>query len=135
MAKIKPAAFITEIKNNIAEKDAVKANIVLSHIAEMDLSVQKEALDLFWQSPPEFAIPLLATVLDKFPYLSSSFPDLKERLVARVLEAPAVYLALLQDEKYDSRAFLIDLAGEIGLDDAYHVLMAILVNESEHDLL
>ncbi len=135
MAKIKPAAFITEIKNNIAEKDAVKANIVLSHIAEMKLSVQKEALDLFWQSPPEFAIPLLAAVLDKFPYLSSSFPDLKERLVARVLEAPAVFLELLQDTNSDSREFLIELAGEIGLDDAFHVLMAILINEEDHDLL
>ncbi|MEA3347688.1 MAG: response regulator [Pseudomonadota bacterium] len=135
MAKIKPAAFITEIKNNIAEKDAVKARVVLSYIAEMTLSVQKEALDLFWQSPPEFAIPLLAAVLDKFPYLSSSFPDLKERLVARVLEAPAVYLELLQDAESDSREFLIELAGEIGLDDAFHVLMAILTNEEDHDLL
>ena len=135
MAKIKPIEFITEIKNNIAEKDAVKANIVLSHIAEMKLAVQKEALDLFWQSPPEFAIPLLAAVLDKFPYLSSSFPDLKERLVARVLEAPAVYLELLQDAKLDSREFLIELAGEIGLDDAFHVLMAILINEEDHDIL
>ena len=135
MAKIKPAAFITEIKNNIAEKDALKANIVLSHIAEMKLSVQKEALDLFWQSPPEFAIPLLAAVLDKFPYLSSSFPELKERLVARIFEAPAVYLELLQDVKSDSREFLIELAGEIGLDDAFHVLMAIMINEEDHDLL
>ena len=135
MAKIKPAAFITEIKNNIAEKDAVKANIVLSYIAEMDLAVQKEALDLFWQSPPEFAIPLLAAVLDKFPYLSNSFPDLKERLVARILEAPAVYMELLQDAKSDSREYLIELAGEIGLDDAYHILMAILINEEDHDLL
>ena len=135
MAKIKPAAFITEIKNNIAENDAVKANIVLSHIAEMDLSVQQEAFDLIWQSAPEFAIPLLASALDKFPYLSNSFPDLKERLVARILEAPATYLALIQDEKFDSRAFLIELSGEIGLDDAYHVLMAILVNEADHDLL
>lgn len=135
MAKIKAAAFISEIKNNIAEKDAVKANIVLSYIAEMDLAVQKEALDLFWQSPPEFAIPLLASVLDKFPYLSNSFPDLKERLVARILEAPAVYMELLQDAKSDSREYLIELAGEIGLDDAYHILMAILINEEDHDLL
>lgn len=135
MAKIKPDVFITEIKNNIAENDAIKANIVLSHIAEMDLKVQKEALDLFWLSPAEFSIPLLAAVLNKFPYLSNSFPDLKERLVARILEAQEVYLALLQDEKSDSRAFLIELAGEIGLDDAYHVLMAILINEEDHDLL
>ncbi|MEA1923710.1 MAG: HEAT repeat domain-containing protein [Pseudomonadota bacterium] len=135
MAKIKPAAFITEIKNNIAENDAVKANIVLSHIAEMELAVQKEALDLFWLSPVEFAIPLLAAVLDKFPYLSNSFPDLKERLVARILEAPEVYLALLQDEKSECRELLIELSGEIGLDDAYHVLMAILINAEDHDLL
>lgn len=135
MAKIKPAVFLTEIRNNIAENDAVKASVVLSHIAEMDLAVQKEALDLFWQSTPEFAIPLLATVLDKFPYLSNSFPDLKERLVARILQAPEAYLGLIQDDKNDSRGFLIELAGEIGLDDAYHVLMAILVNEADHDIL
>ncbi|MBN2810079.1 MAG: HEAT repeat domain-containing protein [Deltaproteobacteria bacterium] len=135
MVKINPAAFITEIKNNIAEKDALKANIVLSHLAEMALSVQREALDLFWQSEPDFAIPLLAAVLDKFPYLSNSFPDLKERLVARILEAPAVYLALLQDEKAASRGYLVELAGELGLEDAYHVLMAMLVNEADYDLL
>lgn len=135
MAKIKPAVFITEIKNNIAENDSVKAGVVLSHIAEMDLSVQKEVFDLFWQSSPEFAIPLLATILDEFPYLSNSFPDLKERLVARILTSPATYLELIQDGKYENRGYLVELAGEIGLDDAYHVLMAILVNEDDHDLL
>ena len=46
MTKIKASSFITEIKNNILEKDAVKAEIVLSHIVEMELAVQKEALDL-----------------------------------------------------------------------------------------
>lgn len=135
MAKIKPSAFISEIKHNIAEKDAVKAEIVLSHIVEMELGVQKEALDLFWQSPAEFAIPLLAVVLDKYPYLSNSFPEIKEHLVAKVLEAPMAYLEILQDGKSDSRGFLIELAGEIGLDDAYHVLMALLINENDHELL
>ncbi len=135
MGKIKPASFIAEIKNNIVENDSVKASVVLSHIAEMDLSVQKEAFDLFWQGTPEFAIPLLATILDNFPYLTNSFPDLKERLVARILSAPAVYLELLQDQKAESRGYLIELAGEIGLDDAYHVLMAILVNEADRGLL
>jgi len=135
MAKIKPSAFISEIKHNLIEKDAVKAEIVLSHIVEMELAVQKEALDLFWQSPAEFAIPLLAAVLDKYPYLSNSFPEIKEHLVAKVLEAPMAYLEILQDGKSDSRGFLIELAGEIGLDDAYHVLMALLINEKDHDLL
>ncbi len=135
MAKIKPSAFISEIKHNIAEKDAVKAEIVLSHIVEMELAVQKEALDLFWQSPAEFAIPLLAAVLDKYPYLSNSFPEIKEHLVAKILEAPMAYLEILQDGKSDSRGFLIELAGEIGLDDAYHVLMALLINEKDHYLL
>ncbi len=135
MAKIKPSAFISEIKHNIVEKDAVKAEIVLSHIVEMELAVQKEALDLFWQSPAEFAIPLLAAVLDKYPYLSNSFPAIKEHLVAKILEAPMAYLEILQDGKSDSRGFLIELAGEIGLDDAYHVLMAMLINEKDHDLL
>jgi len=135
MAKIKPSAFIDEIKHNIAEKDAVKAEIVLSHIVEMELAVQKEALDLFWQSPAEFAIPLLAAVLDKYPYLSNSFPEIKEHLVAKILEVPMAYLEILQDGKSDSRGFLIELAGEIGLDDAYHVLMALLINEKDLDLL
>lgn len=135
MAKIKPSSFINEIKHNIAEKDAVKAEIVLSHIVEMELAVQKEALDLFWLSPAEFAIPLLAAVLDRYPYLSNSFPEIKEHLVAKILEAPMAYLEILQDGKSDSRGFLIELAGEIGLDDAYHVLMALLNNESDHDLL
>ncbi len=135
MAKIKPAAFIKEIRHNIAEKDAVKAEIVLSHIVEMEMPVQKEALDLFWRSPAEFAIPLLAAVLDKYPYLSNSFPETKEHLVAKILEAPAVYLEILQDGKSESRGFLIELAGEIGLDDAYHVLMALLINEKDHELL
>ncbi|MCK5681573.1 HEAT repeat domain-containing protein [bacterium] len=135
MAKIKAASFIKEIKNNIVEKDAVKAEIVLSHIVEMELAVQKEALDLFWQSPAEFAIPLLAAVLDRYPYLSNSFPEIKEHLVAKILEAPSVYLEILQDEKSDSRGYLIELAGEIGFDDAYHILMALLINEKDHDLL
>ncbi len=135
MAKIKPSAFISEIKHNIAERDAVKAEIVLSHIVEMEMPVQKEALDLFWQSPAEFAIPLLAAVLDKYPYLSNTFPEIKEHLVAKILEAPTAYLEVLQDGKSESRGFLIELAGEIGLDDAYHVLMALLINEKDHDLL
>ncbi|MBN2705950.1 MAG: response regulator [Deltaproteobacteria bacterium] len=135
MAKIKASSFLEEIRNNIKEKDAVKANIVLSHIAEMDMAVQAEALELFWHSPAEFAIPLLAAVLDKFPYLINSFPETKERLVARIYEAPGVYLELLQNPRLECRGFLVELAGEIGLDDAYHVLMALLVNEEEHDVL
>ncbi|NPA25184.1 MAG: HEAT repeat domain-containing protein, partial [Deltaproteobacteria bacterium] len=135
MAKIEPRAFIAEIRSNIAENDAIKAGIVLSHIAEMDLDVQREALELIGNSSPEFAVPLMTMVLDKFPYLTASFPDLKERLVARILEAPATFLALLQDDKCESRSFLIELAGEIGLEDAYHVLMAILVNEDDHEIL
>ncbi len=135
MAKIEPRAFIAEIRNNIAENDAIKAGIVLSHIAEMSLDVQREVLDLIGDSSPEFAVPLMTMVLDKFPYLAASFPDLKEHLVARILEAPTVFLALLQDDKCESRSFLIELAGEIGLEDAYHVLMAILVNEDDHEIL
>jgi CheY-like chemotaxis protein len=133
--KIKPADFLTEIENNIKEQDAIKAGIVLSHIAEMNLEIQKEALERISISPPDFAIPLMTMVLDKFPYLTSSFPDLKERLVVRILEAPAIYLELLQDRKCESRCFLIELAGEIGLEDAYHILMALLVNEDDHEIL
>ncbi|HDS17234.1 MAG TPA: response regulator [Proteobacteria bacterium] len=135
MAKIKPAAFITEIRNNIAENDAVKAAVVLSHLAEMDLEVQKQALELFRLSSAEFAIPLLALVLDRFPYLTDSLPEFKELLVARILEVPAIYLEFLQDSRVNCRGFLIDLAGEMGFDDAYQVLMAMLVNEKDHDII
>ncbi len=133
--KIKPTDFLREIENNIGERDAIKAGIVLSHIAEMNLEIQREALERISQSPPDFAIPLMSMVLDKFPYLTSSFPDLKEQLVVKILEAPAVYLELLQDRKCESRGFLIELAGELGLEDAYYVLMAILVNEDDHEIL
>jgi predicted Kef-type K+ transport protein len=59
----------------IKEQDAIKAGIVLSHIAEMNLEIQKQALEQIWLSPPDFAIPLMTMVLDKFPYLTSGVAD------------------------------------------------------------
>ncbi|WP_319407751.1 HEAT repeat domain-containing protein [uncultured Desulfosarcina sp.] len=135
MPEINARDFIEELRFDIREKDMIKAKLVLSKIGAVDDSVRKMALFELNRADDAFTIPLIVNLVAEHRDLARSYPQLKEILYAKSMYHPDMLLAMLTREvKRENRVVLVEVAGEIRLEEGTPQLMGIL-NEDEDELV
>jgi CheY-like chemotaxis protein len=136
MKKVHPLHFIEELQFDIETDDIIKARLVMAHFAEMDERTQRAALDEMNRAPGGFVITLLAGVLAVSAEGGKHLPMLKELLYSKALDNPDLLVRILmQETKPAHRVVLAEIAGEIKLESATPVLLAILSKEKDEKAL
>ena len=133
MTEINAKDFIEELRFDIREQDMLKAKLVLSKIGAVDESIRKMALFELNRAEDTFAIPLIVNLIADYKDLARAYPQFKEILYAKSLYQPELLLSMLtRERKRENRVVLVEVAGEIRLEDAASQLMGIL-NEDEDE--
>ena len=133
MTEINARDFIEELRFDIREKDLIKAKLVLSKLGVVDDTIRKMALFELNRAEDTFAIALIVNLIAEYRNLFRTYPQLKEILYAKSLYHPELLLSMLAREaKRENRVVLVEVAGEIRLEDAASQLMGIL-NEDEDE--
>ncbi len=133
MTQINARDFLEELRFDIREKDLIKAKLVLSKIGSVDDGVRKMALFELNRADDVFAIPLIVNLIADQRHLTTRFPQIKEILYAKALYHPDLLLAMITREaKRENRVVLVEVAGEIRLEEATSQLIGIL-NEDEDE--
>lgn len=135
MPEIDASHFIEELRFDIQEQDMIKAKLVLAKIGSVDDSVRKMALFELNRAGDDFAIPLIVNLISEHRDLAQTYPQLKEILYAKSLYHPDMLLAMLtRERKPENRVVLVEVAGEIQLEEAASQLIGIL-NEDEDEMI
>ena len=135
MPEFKTEDFIEELRYDIREQDMLKAKLVLAKIDAVDPGVRKMALFELNRADDNFAIPLIVNLLAEDRNLARAYPQFKEILYAKSLYHPDMLLSMLaQEVKRENRVVLVEVVGEIGLEEAAAQLMGIL-NEDEDEMV
>ena len=136
MTEINARDFIEELRFDIREKDMIKAKLVLSKINVVDDSIRKMALFELNRAEDTFAIPLIVNLVAEYRDLTRTYPQLKEILYAKSLYHPELLLSMLTREvKRENRVVLVEVAGEIRLEDATSQLMGILNEDDDEPVI
>jgi len=133
MTVINADDFLDELRFDIEENDRLKAKLVLSKIGVVDSNIQKMALFELNRADDEFVIPLIVDLMAEYPQLSRSYSQFKEILCAKALYHPEMILSMLSQEgQGKKRSVLVEVLGELRLDEAAAKLVEIL-NEDEDE--
>jgi CheY-like chemotaxis protein len=133
MTVINADDFLDELRFDIKEKDQLKAKLVLSKIGVVDSKIKKMALFELNRADDEFVIPLIVDLIAEHPHLSRSCFQFKEILCAKALYHPQLLLSMLANEgEGNKRLILVEVLGELRLDEAASKLIEIL-NEDEDE--
>ena len=132
MRKINEQDLLNEIRFDIKKKDILKAKLVLTSLDFVSRETQKKVLFEVSRAEDDFSIPLLTGVIANNLELIESFPQIKETLIAKILDSPQVLLNLLRysiDKK--EKTLLIETTGELQLDNSVPVLLDVLREETD----
>ena len=125
--------ILTEIKNNIVQKDSTKARLVLAHLEHEPRDVQIQVLQAFLEAPPDFAVPLLTMFMDEFKDLCATLPWAREVLAVKILAAPHLVGQALRDPQVKHRSIYIAMAGDLKLEAIVPDLIKALLAASDLD--
>ena len=129
-------SIITELRNNIQERDLIKARFVLGYLEELDWSAQQEAVKAVFESPDDFALPLLFLLAEKYPAILNKMTRIRQGLLERVRANPQALTALLESTGNPRiRVMVINLAVEASLTEASPMIRHILISESDESVL
>ena len=123
--------MIEEIQDNIKTGDAMKTQLVLSHLGEVDKKTQNRLLYELTRGEVSFSIPLLLYLLADHAELAAELPIIKETLISQLLAYPELLSGFLADPKIKGKQYLIQLAGELRADDATLALMDLVAGSQD----
>ena len=136
MPDINPDHFIEELKFDIKTNDLIKARLVIAHLPEMNENIQKETLTCLTSAKDGFAIPLIVSLLATHPDFVNQYPVLKELIYSKILINPDLLSKLLLKEtKPEYRIVLMEIAGEMRLEQATSTLMEVINSEQNEKVL
>ena len=125
MLQINNTHYIDELRENLKAKDPIKANIILSHLNQMDKSVRKRILLELSKAEEEFVVPLLALFVQDNATLAEE-TGLKELYYSKIIENPQILIRLLQHEEIKDKSVLIQTAGKVGCQNAVPIIVNML---------
>lgn len=123
--------MIEEIQDNIRTGDAVKTQMVLRHLAEVDKKTQNRLIYELTRGEVSFSIPLLLYLLADYSELAAELPIIQETLISQLLAYPELLTGYLVDPKIKGKQYLIKLAGELRADDATLALMDLVAGSED----
>jgi HEAT repeat protein/CheY-like chemotaxis protein len=127
------AHIISEIRHNIARQDAIKARLVLAYLENVDQDTRNRVIEAFADAPADFTVPLLAAFIQDNPTLVSELPLAREMLALKLLSAPDLIVQVLRDPQTPGRKCIIELTGELRLENMVPDLIEALLAGSDVD--
>ncbi|MFH2124721.1 MAG: HEAT repeat domain-containing protein [Pseudomonadota bacterium] len=128
MADLNPQHMIEEIQDNIKTGDAMKTQLVLSHLEDVDKKTQNRLIYELTRGDVSFSIPQLLYLLSEHAVLAAELPIIKETLISQLLAYPELLSDFLINPKIKGKEYLIQLAGELRSDDTTEALMQLVAN-------
>lgn len=134
MAELNGQHMIEEIQDNIKTGDALKAELVLSHLADVDQQTRTRLIYHLSRAEVDFAVPLFIYVLQNHPDIAEEMPIIRDTLLSILLAYPEKLVEFLDSPKISDKTELIRLVGELKLETATPKLLEIVAeceNEAE----
>jgi len=123
-----------EILQNIANKDLIKATLVLEHFEHIDLKEQQRILFELNKCGDEFAIPLMVTLWSMGGRSVEQFATLEETIISKAMNSPRVIIKYLAVASPKQR-YYAQLAGDLRLQEATPVLISILAASTDRPVM
>ena len=130
---INPQHMLEEIENNIVTGDALKARLVLSHLAMVDEDWQREILRALSKGKAGFVAPQLLTLLAEQPELCARQPMVRENFIFTLSSWPETIAPLLAQANPANRQQFIRLVSETRTKGAAPALLDLLARASGDD--
>lgn len=131
MVELSSQHMIEEIQDNIKTGDAMKTQLVLSHLGEVDKKTQNRLIYELTRGEVSFSIPQLLYLLADYPVLAAELPIIKETLISQLLAYPELLSGFLADPKIKGKQYLIQIAGELRADDSTLALMELVAGSQD----
>jgi hypothetical protein len=88
MAELNPQHMIEEIQDNIKTGDAMKAQLVLAHIEQVDQKTRNRLVYLLSRADADFSVPLFIYLLADQLEVADEMPIIRETLLSILLAYP-----------------------------------------------
>lgn len=134
MAEVNGQHMVEEIQANIKTGDALKAELVLSQLREVDQQTRTKLIYHLSRAEVDFAVPLFIYVLQNHPDVADEMPIIRDTLLSILLAYPEKLVEFLDSPKIGDKTELIRLVGELKLETATSKLLDIVAeceNEAE----
>lgn len=118
--------MIVEIQDNIKTGDSLKAQLVLSHLGQVDKQTQNRLIYELSRGDVKFSVPLLLYLLNEHGDVTDELPIVRETLLSNLLAYPELLITYIQDPKVTDKTHLIQVVGELRFDDATPVLLELV---------
>ena len=134
MADLNGQHMVEEIQDNIKTGDALKAQLVLSHLAGIDQKTRTKIVYLVSRADVGFSVPLFLYLLENHPDVAAEMPIIRDTLLSILLAYPEKLVEFLGSPEINDKTELIKLVGELKLETATSKLLEIVAeceNEAE----
>jgi CheY-like chemotaxis protein len=136
MAELNPQHMIEEIQDNIKTGDAMKAQLVLAHIEQVDQKTRNRLVYLLSRADADFSVPLFIYLLADQLEVADEMSIIRETLLSILLAYPEKLVDFLSSTKITDKTELIKVVGELRFDEATDVLLALITSsENEAEIL
>lgn len=125
--------ILSEIRDNIAKQDTIKARLVLAYLGNVDQDTRHQVIKSFATAPADFTVPLLADFIQEHPTLVAELPLIREILALKLLSMPELIAQSLRDPQAPGRRCIIELTGELRLENMVPNLIEALLATSDVD--
>ncbi len=136
MAELNPQHMIEELQENIKTGDALKAQLVLAHLGQVDLKARNRLIYILSRAEPEFSVPLYIYLLTEQMAVADEMPIIRESMLSILLAYPEKIIEFLQSPKIKDKTELIKIVGELRFEEATPVLLELIAaSEIESEIL
>lgn len=136
MADVNPQHMIEEIQDNIKTGDALKAQLVLSHIGDVDDKIRNKLIYLLSRAEMDFAVPLFIYLLTEHVAVADEMPIIRETLFSILLAFPEKLVDFLSSHNITDKIEIIKIVGELRFEEATRVLLNLVAaSEDEFQIL
>ena len=136
MAELNPQHMIEELQDNIKTGDALKAQLVLAHLEQVDQKTRNRLVYILSRADADFSVPLYIYLLTEQMAVADEMPIIRESLLSILLAYPEKLVEFLGSSKITDKTELIRVVGELRFEEATPVLLDLVaVSEKESEIL
>ena len=131
MADLNPQHMIEEIQDNIKTGDLLKAQLVLSHLDQVDKKHQNKIIYTLSRGSVDFVVPLLINILTENPQINEQLPVIRETLLSCLLAYPEKLPDFLSSNFIKNKNELIRVVGELRYSEATPILLEMIATSQD----
>ncbi len=136
MAELNSQHMIEELQDNIKTGDALKAQLVLAHLEQVDQKTRKRLVYILSRADADFSVPLYIYLLNEQMAVADEMPIIRESLLSVLLAYPEKLVEFLASSKVTDKTELIRVVGELKFEEATPVLLDLIAaSEKEAEIL